>query len=226
MKMSKGNIALIISAVIILALFNVIAFVAPFIRLESFWIGYVFTMIAIVLITATSLYAFRGESMRSKFYGLPMPTILWTYLVIQVILGFIFMAAPMIPVWISLIISLALMSFFLLGLIALNPAIDYVEKFDRKVEEKTDYIKTLTAAVKLMELKVTDAALKKDIHALQEDIRYSSPMSSPALALLESKIQGKVEELGALVDSDASAASALCKEIRLLVAERAEKCKV
>lgn len=226
MKMSKGNIALIIAAVIILALFNVIAFVAPFIRLESFWIGYVFTMIAIVLITATSLYAFRGESMRSKFYGLPMPTILWTYLVIQIVLGFIFMAAPMIPVWISLIISLALMIFFLLGLIALNPAIEYIEKFDQKVEEKTDYIKTLTAAVKLMELKVTDAALKKDIHALQEDLRYSSPMSSPALALLESKIQGKVEELGALVDSDVPAASALCKEIRLLVAERAEKCKV
>ena len=227
MKISKGNLALIVSAVIILALFNVIAFVAPFIRIGSFWVGYGFTMAAIILITATSLYAFRGDSMRSKFYGLPMPALLWSYLVIQVILGIVFMAASMIPVWISLVISLALMVIYLLGLIALNPAIEYIEKFDRKVEAKAFYIKSLQADVEIMEEKAMDAVLKKALHDLYEDIRYSDPMSSPDLAMLESKIEGKVAELSALVDEgNPEFAGALCGELRLLLSERAKKCKL
>lgn len=224
--MNKARISLVISAILILALFCVIAFVVPFVREDSFWIGFGFTAFAVLLVLGTSLYAFRSDSARSRFYGMPLPLMLWSYLIIQVVLGFIFMAAYMIPVWISLLICLILAVVYLLGLVAVAPAAAHAENFDRKVAAKTDFIKTLASAVKLMELRVADPALAREIHALQEDIRYSSPMSSPSLALLESRIQGKVEELSGLVDSDPAAASALCRELRLLVAERTEKCRV
>ena len=59
MKSNKQLVSFIIVSVLILGAFNVIAFVVPFNRTPTYWIGYAVTMLAIVVAFASSFYAFR-----------------------------------------------------------------------------------------------------------------------------------------------------------------------
>ena len=55
----KKNIARVaVTVVLLLALFNVVAFAIPFVRTPVFWLAYAFTSVAIAAQLPLSLYAF------------------------------------------------------------------------------------------------------------------------------------------------------------------------
>lgn len=227
MKLTKSKTGFLMILVIFLAIFNVLAFVAPLQREGSFWVGYGFTMLAMVLSFVASGYAFRGESAQSKFYGLPFVVVLSIYLAIQIVVGIVCMLFSPIPLWISLIVSILLLAWCLVGLIAYDLTKDEVERIDRDIKQKAFYIKSLQADVEGMAAKTDDPLLRKAIRELSEAIRYSDPMSADALAALENKIEAKVAELGEQMDEgDAEAAKTLCTEIQNLFAERNRKCRL
>lgn len=227
MNFTKTKAGFLIILVIILGVFNAIAFMIPFVRLGSFWAGYGFTMLALVLCFAASGYAFRGETMQSKFYGLPMPVVLLIYIIIQLILGFVFMAFISIPVWVSVLACGLLLACCLIGLIAYDLTKDAVERIDSEIKQKTFYIKSLQADVEGMVNQTEDPLLRKALKELVDAIRYSDPMSADALSSLENKIEAKTAELGELIASNSvDAAKTLCAQIQNIVAERNRKCKV
>ena len=73
MKLSKNAVRILLFAGISLVCFNVIAFVIPLEKNGTFWVSYVFGMLAILLQLVVMKVAFRdGESVRSRFYGFPV----------------------------------------------------------------------------------------------------------------------------------------------------------
>ena len=93
MKLSKNAVRILLFAGIAMICFNVIAFVVPFTKTGTFWIGYGFGMLAILLQLVVMKVAFHGtESVRSKFYGFPIARIGVIYGICQIILSITAMA--------------------------------------------------------------------------------------------------------------------------------------
>ena len=226
MKNNKHLISYIIVSILVLGVFNVIAFAIPFNRNATFWIGYAATMLAIIVAFASSFYAFRGDR-RSKFYGFPLISLAWGYLITQTIIGIILMAASMIPSYIAIIVCVIAFAGFAIGMIAADSARDVIEDIDTKVKQKTFFIKSLQLDMKDLMSGVSDPELSKALKDLSDEITYSDPVSLEQVSSVESRIENGMMDLKSFIDSgDTKAAVAKAGEIKRLVVQRNDKLKL
>jgi apolipoprotein N-acyltransferase len=225
-SLSKNKILATVAFGVILLLFNVISFAIPFTHNAGFWSSYVFSTLAIVLTAAMSFYALGRADLRSRFYGLPILYIVWIYLGIQLVAGFIFASLPT-PLWLNILLSVVLLGVCFVGLIAVEISVTEIERIGRRVREKVFRIKSLQDEVDSMRGKTADAVLKKALQKLSDAIRYSDPVSSPQLAEMESNI----EHNAAMLDQELEAGNTLavqniCDRMMQLLAERNRKCRL
>lgn len=221
------NRALLLSALaVVLILFNIVAFVVPFNQTTTFWIGYGFTMLAIV-ITFIGSGMVLGKGAEKTFMGMSIAVVLWGYFIVQTIIGIVLMAASSLSYRAAILICAIPLLLACIAVIASVGGNQHIEKVTEYRKEKTFYIQSLLIDVEGMEKKTDDASLRKSIRDLAEAIRYSDPFSSEKLAVLESKIESKAAELEELVSTgDVPAAKAMCSEISDLLVERNKKCKL
>ena len=227
MNFTRNKSMSLAAVVIILAVFNVVVFVIPFSRGGGFWTGYAFSTLALLLTAAVVLYSFEKGELKSKFYGVPLVTVAWRYLIFQLIAGLLEMSLPFIPYRYGIAVNVILLCVCLIGLIGVNIAKEEIERIDAKIKEKVFYIKSLQVDVEGLADKASDESMKKTLKELADTIRYSDPMSSPRLAAIENKIEAKVSILtGHIEQADFTAAKASCDELQQLFAERNRKCKI
>ena len=72
---------------IIIVVFTVVSFVAPFTKTPTFWVSYVFGLVAICFQISVWNRFIKGESLKSKFLGFPVLYIGVTYLIVQLIIS-------------------------------------------------------------------------------------------------------------------------------------------
>ena len=130
------------------------------------------------------------------------------------------------PTGFTVIVALLVWAFYALAVIRTIAAVDMVIEIDKKVEQQTGYIRTLTARAKTLE-QGAPATVKKQVTKVYEGLRYSDPMSEPQLAEVEGQIQAAYESFAEAVQSGdeksvEKQADALCN----LIKERNELCKV
>jgi len=228
MGFSKNKAMSIVTVIIILAVYNVIAFVLPFDRDGGFWAGYGFSMLALLLTAGVSFYAFQREGIKSKVYGMPLISVVWRYLIIQLVVGFLQMALQKyIPFQYGIVANVILLGACLIGLISVDAGKAEIERVDEKVKEKVFYIKSLQADVEGYVDRALNESIKKVLKELGETIRYSDPMSNPQLAAIENKIENKTAILSEAVEkADDDLIKGLCNELQQLFAERNRKCKI
>ncbi len=226
MKFTKNKGMSLAAVAVVLAVFNVIAFVLLFQKGGGFWVGYGFTMFAILLTTAVGFYALGHEGMKSKFYGAPIVMVAWVYLIVQAIVGILEMAIPVIPYRYEIVLNVILLGVCLIGLIGVNMGKEEIERIDEKVKGKVFYIKSLQGDVEGLISRTEDNALKKSLKNLSDTIRYSDPMSSPQLATVENQIEVKTAMLAEAVGTGNGSAEGLIDELQQLFAERNRKCKL
>lgn len=74
--MKKGSIRWMICLAVLLVLYIVIAFAIPFVHTATFWLSFVFTLIAFAVVAASIYIAFiKNPDAKSKFYGFPIAKI-------------------------------------------------------------------------------------------------------------------------------------------------------
>ena len=104
--MKKNTIRWWVLLGVVLVVYNVLAFALPFPKTAVFAVSYLFSMIAIlaqIYVIRTAFY--RGEGVKSKFYGFPIAKVGVIYLAIQLIGGLVFMALGLaVPVWLPLVL--------------------------------------------------------------------------------------------------------------------------
>ena len=109
--MNKNAIRWWVVLGVVLVVYNVLAFALPFPKKAVFAVSYLFTMIAIlaqIYVIRTAFY--RGEGVKSKFYGFPIAKLGVIYLAVQLIAGLVFMALGLIvPVWLPLALYVVLL---------------------------------------------------------------------------------------------------------------------
>lgn len=220
MKKSKGMFYSVLGIAFIL--FNVIAFVIPTEKTATFWIAYVFSVIAFIAQAVIWNIVFKAEdTLKSKFLGLPTISIGFAYGIIQLIAFAVFMAFPLITPWIAIVVCSVIFGFSAIFLISTEVGKDEVKRVEKKVAAKVSYIKDLQVDVELLADSEPDIDIKNALKKLAEKIRYSDPMSEDSLVELDRRISDSVDGLKCSENK-----SELIRQIDSLITERNNKTKI
>ncbi|MCL2373738.1 MAG: hypothetical protein FWC65_00660, partial [Treponema sp.] len=158
MSFSKNKKLSLVAVFIVLIVYNVVVFVLPFIRGGWFWTGYSFSMIAILITASVILYVFGRGELKSRFYGIPLISVVWRYFLIQLIIGIGQMALgfTQIPFHYGVALNTVFLGICLVGLIAVNISKDKIERTDEKIKEKVFFIKSLQVDIEGLADKASD----------------------------------------------------------------------
>lgn len=218
---------------IALAMFNVIVFVVPGADptvskfTAFFWIGYSAIMIAFVGQLICSMIALKEENNRKLFYNISLITVSYTGLVIMLMAGALCMAIPALPYWVGVVVSVLTLGFTAIAIVKSSAAIEEVKHIDHKVTEQTLFIKSLTVAADALVASAVSPDIKEQTKKIYNAIRYSDPMSNPALTETEAQISDKFSGFTSAVKTDdIDKAKAVADELLLLVRNRNQKCKL
>ena len=218
----KKNVMAYTALGIVFALFNVLAFVIPTEKTATFWIAYAFSVVAFGLQIGIWKFAFKGaDTLKSKFLGIPLISVGARYLVVQVIVFAVFMAFPLLPTWIPIVICSVILGISSICLIGTETGREEINRVAVKVEKKVFYIKALQVDIELLAETENDPDIKAELLKLADKIRFSDPMSSDALSEIEAEILEKVSEL-----KTAENKLAIISTASALVAERNKKAKI
>lgn len=224
-KEKKGSLVL----ALLFAVYTLIVLAVPFAKGGMFWLTYLFTAAAFGVQVYVFKLSFEKEAgAKSKFYGFPIARVGVLYLAVQLVLGLVFMAlAAVAPVWLALVLYLALLVAAAVGVIATDSIRDEVERQDTQLKKNVATMRALQSKAAALPARCEDAEAKSALEKLAEEFRYSDPVSAPDLTDLETDMAATMEELSAAVtDGDNAAVLALCKKISATLAERNRLCKL
>lgn len=111
----------------------------------------------------------------------------------------------------SYLIQAAILLVFVLLELALFGSNRYIENVQQKEQASIREFKGLIRELEICKTGVSDGANQQQISKLLEKMRYSDPVSSPAVAQENEKIHALIEELSAITEPEAFAGT--CDEI-------------
>ena len=196
----------------------------------SFWVSYVFMILAFVALTATG-YMLKSRDIQPKDWLLGYPVLKHStiYIIVEFVFSILFMALDVIscPWWVAFaaqMISLAVYAMFVISCFLAQEAIVDVQD---KVKVATSFIKLLQVDVEMIAEKTTDPNVKEAFLKLAEQVRYSDPMSNENLFELERQIKLQVSNADSCITlNDIDGALQCGNRAALLLTERNKKCKV
>ena len=213
---------------VLLALFNVIAFVSVgWIAYEkytpSFWIGYGFIMLCFFGQLGCAWVAFREENLQKFFYNIPLFRVSYAGLIASFVVGGLCMLISPLPYWVGALVCGIALALMILAVNKASAAAQLVAEVDEKVKANTYFIRSLTADAEGLMAKASPAN-KAACKKVYEALRYSDPMSHYTLAPIEAKISNAFIELEQALKAGADV-SAAAEELCAQIAERNRKCK-
>lgn len=223
---SKSSVVTLLSTLVVLIVYCVCMLILSIPRTAIFWTAFCFTIAALILEAIVGILALRTPApMKSRFLKVPILYVSTVYTALQLAWGIVCIAASIDQI-ICTIASTILLGVCLLMLIALPLSEATVSRIDAYVHSKTQYIQSMQLKLSLLTAQCPDPALKGELEALAEAVRFSDPMSDDSLSPLEADIQGRVSRLETLVSTDTGEALAVCHEIRDKLIERNGTCKL
>lgn len=217
---------------VLLALFNVIAFVSAGWEGQekytaSFWIGYVFISLAFIGQLVCAYLALREDDVKKLFYNIPLVTISYTGLILSFICGGLCMLISTLPYWLGVILCAAVLAFTAIAVIKAAAAAELVSETDEKLKVSTAFMKTLIAEAAGIAAKAQTEESKSACKKVYEALRYSDPMSSEELADIENEIAKKLREIKTAVEAEnGESLSELTEQALMLIKERNDRCKL
>jgi hypothetical protein len=217
---------------VLLALFNVIAFVSVgWVGQEkytaSFWIGYVFITVMFIGQLICSHMAFKADSAKKLFYNISLIRTSYIGLIVSFIVGGLCMLISPLPYWVGVIVCAIVLAANVLSVVKAVGAIDEIERVDTKVKAQTFFIKSLTVDADTLMASAKSEAVKAECRKVYEAIRYSDPMSNDALSSIEAQITVKFTEFSDAVKTDnTEKVVEIANEVVILVGDRNKKCKL
>lgn len=227
--MNKNSTRGYITLAIIFVVVSVVSFVIPFPKKASFFVGYLFAVIAI----AFQIYVFKvafsnAESVKSKFYGFPIAKVGATYLFAQLVASLVEMAtASFLPVWIAVIVNIVLIALATVGCIATEAMRDEIIRQDVQLKKDVSNMRKLQSMSASLVGLCQEASVKPVLQKVADDFKYSDPVSSDQTLTLEADLDTQMNEIQkSLIDGDFESVKALCNRILGCLAERNRVCRL
>lgn len=227
--MKKDMIRGGISVTILLVLYNLIVFLIPFHKNSTFWAAYIFGLISFGVMAAALYIAFmKKPDAKSRFYGFPVAKIGVTYGAAQLAASLVFMAlGKWIPGWVVVLVSAIFLGVVLIGLISADAVVEEIHVQDEKLKKNVSLMRALQSKLNLMASQCDRGDIVDEVKKLADEMCYSDPVSSEALAEIETELSAAVDELQqAVVDEDGAVVRQLCRKAMALLAERNRLCKL
>ena len=226
--MNKNGLRGYIVLALLLAVFSVIAFVAPFSMTATFWVAYICGVIAIAFQVFVFNISFSKAGAKSKFYGFPIARIGVTYMLVQLVLSLVEMGlSEKIPSWVAIIINVIVFAVAAIGCITAEVVRDEVVRQDVQVKQNISNMRSLQAMAAGLPGQCSDEFLKKDLQKLADEFKFSDPVSSPATAAMEMELGTQLQQLkGALNSGDYNTARTFCEKLLSGLSERNQACKL
>lgn len=220
-------------------LFNIIAF-APIGGVvttgSSFVVSRIFIDIAFIGQLLCALHALKEENNQKLFYNVSLISISYAGLIAmlivallpEIILKLFRKGIPLLSnVWFETVVCMLVLGFTAIAVVKTRAAIEEVERIDQKVKEQTFFIKSLTIDADAVVAAAKTAEIKEQAKKVYEAIRYSDPMSNPALNAVESQIADKFNEFASAAKiEDVEQTKSTAEELLLLIRNRNQKCKL
>lgn len=213
---------------IVFVIFHVVVLFLPFNRNILFWVAYASDALAIVAQYPILKLGFKnGQDVKSRFYGYPIIRIGFIYLFVQCIAGtLVMLLSKWLPFWFVVVTFILILGFTGIGLIGADTVRDKIEQLDTQMEENTAFMHSLYTSVKQLSNYDADINLKDQLSKLAEAIRYSDPVSSASLTIVEERLEKCIHVLSqALSNGDESQAKKLCMSAFSILEERNLLCK-
>ena len=217
--------------VVLLGLFNLLAFIIPAWPnmakfTASFWIGWGVTIGAFFGQLLCSWLAFKDNSAKKTFYKLSMFSVSYAGLVSLFVVAMICIIVTPLPYWIAAIACGVVLAVNIVAVAKAQVAINLVIAVDEKIEKATAFIDEMReeSASLLARANAEDA---KDIcKKVCDAFKFSDPMSNAELASIESDIKAQLSLLKrAIAEGKMDVAALGSEELLALIAERNNKCK-
>ena len=212
-----------------LAMFNLIAFLVPGDNKfdEGFFLGYIFITLAYVLQLGIAYFSFKEENLNKVFLNIPTITYGFGSLIFTSVVSIITMLVDAIPVWLGAILCFCSFAVGAIATLIAKSAGDIVGGIDDQIKTQTFFIKALTIDMNTLVAQSPSAEVRAEVTKVYEAVRYSDPMSNPALAPSESQITIKFNQLSnAVLANDIMAVKAFTNDMLILIQDRNNKCRL
>lgn len=214
---------------VLLVLYILVAFLIPFVHTATFWVSLLFTLIAFGVVGASFYIAFiKNPDAKSRFYGFPIAKIGAIYGLVQLIAGMLFMAlAALVPAWVAVLVYAIALGAAVIGLISAEAVAEEIHNQDAKLKKDVTLMRSLQSKLNQMAAQCDNPDAAAEVKRFAEEMRYSDPVSSEALADIEADLATAVDELqSAAVDGDSASVKQLCRKASGILAERNRLCKL
>lgn len=210
---------------VLLLLYILLAFLIPFPKTAVFWLSFGFTLVAFA-VTGWALYTafLKKPGATSRFYGFPIARIGVIYGGGQLVCGLLFMAlGKWIPTWLAVLVYAAMLGAAVIGLMGAETVVDTIHSQDQKLKQDVRFMRDLQSKVNQMAAQCSLPEVKQ----FCENIRYSDPVSSEALAEIDLDLSAAVDNLqSAIVDGDNTEIRQLAQKADNVLSERNRLCKL
>lgn len=138
----------------------------------SFWVGYIFITITFIGQLICSCFALSERNSQKFFYKVPLITVSFSCLIVTLIVGFLTMFIPNLPIWLGVLICLIVFVFSAISILKANLVSTIISNKDDEITDKTAFIKEMTAKAKAL---WDQDKQNEDLRKLYETFRYSNP---------------------------------------------------
>jgi FtsZ-binding cell division protein ZapB len=218
------------NGILLIAMIMAVAATASFFFVPvtpTFLIAYVFTLLAIVMFCGGNLYLISSK--RSFPWFIAFPATIWRYLVTQLVVSVVFLlrenlAAGAFPVGLFVAAHIVIFAFFSIFLLLMYSGKEIIEKKDAEVKQKVSVLRMLQADVESLAREHPQHS--SSLRQVAEALRYSDPMSNPALALYEEQIQRGIMDMQGMDGNDPANIPQLCEKLLKQIADRNARVKL
>ena len=227
--MKKDTMRGVVGLGVLLILYILIAFLIPFAKTATFWVSFVFTLIAFCVVAASIYIAFvKNPDAKSKFYGFPIARIGIIYGIAQLLAGLLLMAlGKWVPVWLAVLVYAIMLGAAVIGLISADAVAEQIHAQDAKLKKDVAAMRAIQSKLSVLPGQCEDPVTAKCLTQLAEELRFSDPVSSEATQETEADLNALTDELQkAVLEHDTAAAQNLCKRCQAVLMERNRLCKL
>lgn len=161
---------------------------------------------------------------KDKFYGFPIAKIGVIYGGVQLVVGLIFMAlGTWVPVWLAVLLYAVALGAAVIGLISADAVVEEIHVQDEKLKKDVSFMRAQQSKVN----QLASQCSLPELRQFAEDIRFSDPVSSPALEEIQRDLAAAIDDLEvAILDGNPEIIRTLCQKATAILGERNRLCKL
>ena len=217
--------------ILLLGLFNLIAFITPALPdtekyTASFWIGYSFITAGFIAQFVCTWFVLKENCAKRTFYNISLLTTSYAGLIATFVVGLICMIIPQVPYWLAAILCSVILVINIYVFAKVKIAVDYVSHIDEKVEKATSFTYDMREESEAVLARAKDDETQAICKKVRDAFKFSDPMTKAALNDIEAEIKNHFDNFKeAIRECKIDEATSESEELLALISERNSKCK-